>query len=904
MHVRSYHRRGEVSPVVHELVSRAMPGRSRRHTGPGLPAPPRKRQPWEPKPATRPGTKPPEPEIPGGPRPEPPKRKPKTKGKGKTPITFDPPERPATDAPSEQERRNARNRARREKRARDKLARNAKAYRDEAERDRRAARREAAKRPDLPPLSELRAWRKATPKSKLEPGDEVRVGDRTATVVARVGGKRTPRVHIFVPATGEHRNVRPASIDEHRPSLPSIRIASSLPDAAREHRRTQRAGLLDQARRERAGRLSHAEQRAVADGDHTSARRARAALEQVGAAPAPRPKTTGPPVPLPEGKPPPLTRDPTPHPSGLMHDGQELYITRPAQAAHPRYLFAGDEVMFRGEGEGASAGRRGIVLNVNAEAGVLNVWQPGTREQHTVPFSRIHHVRQLETHAREAGLRKERLPKSAQAKVGTVPIRRRELLADEAGEPAWLRSPSWVEREGRAWPSAPGDKFKHPSEGEVVSADDYDLKNHHRGGEPVFGFQTDKEGNLPPRASKAQLNRWLDLLYAKKVPVDGHGNVVLVSKGAVAARVARRAPHQHQILEEFEGLSDRELRQLANEDLVDLANIADERKWLVLAGRIDALLPKRLRAPTETALDEALVIVGLVEDAAFEQVHPRAGAGSPTGGQFVKGDDGGEKAQAASADDKPPPKKKPHVSKARAEALARAFARARVADKGVDEAYARIRREVLGRKKSTDREREDLAVERWVGQQALVHAKAIFGNRLHLDRRQDAGDFVGEELRGLLLFPDGILRDLVARGAVSGVWVSSAPVNKQDDMAHQLGPDAGNGLAGWNEAAGVYTHETHQVVVTAGAGDDTLLHELGHAVGDLYGADNAPELIAAHQRLFPRLNPYLRQDGPDSFAGRQELFAEGVREVLSDPKAAAKDFDAPFVAWIRKVLHV
>jgi hypothetical protein len=78
------------------------------------------------------------------------------------------------------------------------------------------------------------------------------------------------------------------------------------------------------------------------------------------------------------------------------------------------------------------------------------------------------------------------------------------------------------------------------------------------------------------------------------------------------------------------------------------------------------------------------------------------------------------------------------------------------------------------------------------------------------------------------------------------------------------------------------------------------LHETGHAVGDLLGFDNSPALIEHHKRLHAKLDPYLQQGGAGAFAGRQELFAEGLAATLMHREFAIRKFDAEFVDWMEK----
>ena len=370
------------------------------------------------------------------------------------------------------------------------------------------------------------------------------------------------------------------------------------------------------------------------------------------------------------------------------------------------------------------------------------------------------------------------------------------------------------------------------------------------------------------------------------------------------------------------GDRDRSRHTLGRGPVMRESGSSSDYKALLAARRV-VLMPgprprrRRRRGALRQALREAAEDQerrqGQASDPAFEKLHPRAGAGSAQGGQFVKRGDGGSGAKATThrkAKAKPKAKARPKVKRKAMtpeQSMALGVSLARL-ENGDQNKAARIERRILrdvfgqyvGPHDGWTEHQDDL-VTTWVNRQALAHAQSILGDRLHatLGRRPD--DPVGAQLRALTKFPDGILRDLMARG-LQGIWIGNAPVNEQDDMASILEPQP-RGVTGWDAAGGVWAG--HKVVVRAISLGGTVLHELGHAIGEFYGVDDSPELIAAHQRLYPKLNPYLQQEGPGGRAGRQEMFAEAVREVLNvGPELAGQDFDPALVAWVRGILHV
>ncbi|MOA60782.1 hypothetical protein D3C78_1857570 [compost metagenome] len=74
-------------------------------------------------------------------------------------------------------------------------------------------------------------------------------------------------------------------------------------------------------------------------------------------------------------------------------------------------------------------------------------------------------------------------------------------------------------------------------------------------------------------------------------------------------------------------------------------------------------------------------------------------------------------------------------------------------------------------------------------------------------------------------------------------------------------------------------------------------------MGDRLNFDDHREVKAAHARLYDKLPPYQRQDGPGGFAGRQEMFAEAFALYLKEgEEAMAKQFDQPFADFMRDVV--
>jgi hypothetical protein len=357
--------------------------------------------------------------------------------------------------------------------------------------------------------------------SKLQPGDEVRVGGRHGVVVGHIGGLKTPRMHVYFSDNGEHRYIRHGEVKQYR-----RRDAK-----ARENLlRTAQAGT---------------------EPDTPHARRLSAAL---GAKPRRRSKGEAVPVPY-EPRAESGRNDPTPRPSGLVYprghprQGEEMLTTTPPAAAHPRHLLPGDEILYGPPGT-FIGGQHGVVLDRTATG--LVVWNPRSRTADEVRFGQVHHVMQLANHDRIDNLRQAPAGRSRAAIAAVRKERAVNRLVDAQGEPAWFRNPVWdgaPDRQGGQivrWPSAPGDKA--PPVGEPPAP--YAERNWVRGGEPGTVVRTAPDGLLPgtPRAKDARAG--------------------LKQLGRKGMKASDRRP----ILDHIDDVPEGELMKLSKDELWDLSD--------------------------------------------------------------------------------------------------------------------------------------------------------------------------------------------------------------------------------------------------------------------------------------------------------------------------------------------
>jgi hypothetical protein len=162
----------------------------------------------------------------------------------------------------------------------------------------------------------------------------------------------------------------------------------------------------------------------------------------------------------------------------------------------------------------------------------------------------------------------------------------------------------------------------------------------------------------------------------------------------------------------------------------------------------------------------------------------------------------------------------------------------------------------------------------------LDRAHAVWGDSLNVK---------GERF-GLVQAQVGELAHLepqVAQGLVDAgvkIHVGPGPSTDLDEMWHLSDERArGWGNTYLDKVGGFYSPTSRSVIVSATAPSSTsglMAHEVGHAIGDVYKIDSHPELADHHHRVYNQVRSYFKQGGKGSFAGKQELWAEGVSAVL------------------------
>jgi hypothetical protein len=184
-------------------------------------------------------------------------------------------------------------------------------------------------------------------------------------------------------------------------------------------------------------------------------------------------------------------------------------------------------------------------------------------------------------------------------------------------------------------------------------------------------------------------------------------------------------------------------------------------------------------------------------------------------------------------------------------------------------------------------------------------------------RVEDYGeDIVKSHVRDLAKLPKSMMLKLKKAG-LSDIHIAKRGVS-QLDHNDQLKGFFFFGYSGdesipknitWDDVSGLFNAINRSV--SAGYSQynlynpqSTILHEMGHAIGQLLGFYDCHELIDTHIELFDRLNPYFKTGGAGGLVGRQELFAQGVADYLVLGEEKSKEiYGEKFISWIKnKVL--
>lgn len=184
-------------------------------------------------------------------------------------------------------------------------------------------------------------------------------------------------------------------------------------------------------------------------------------------------------------------------------------------------------------------------------------------------------------------------------------------------------------------------------------------------------------------------------------------------------------------------------------------------------------------------------------------------------------------------------------------------------------------------------------------------------NFSHLDIKDINHQKVRSHVYHLSLLPENIVNAVNNSGTET--YVGKGSVLGLDDMKNVLAgtsaTDKGFEIRNWEDVGGVmsYKRQADQTVerrniigdVGKSGSASTALHETGHVLGSL-GLDYSDQLTKIHKEVYEELTPYLQQQGPGSYRGRQELLAEGFATYMKYGEETCRDeFGEKFTKWLK-----
>jgi hypothetical protein len=219
----------------------------------------------------------------------------------------------------------------------------------------------------------------------------------------------------------------------------------------------------------------------------------------------------------------------------------------------------------------------------------------------------------------------------------------------------------------------------------------------------------------------------------------------------------------------------------------------------------------------------------------------------------------------------------------------------------------------------SDRNKHRDSILQLRGQVALETMQAILpASGLHVagaDKPDSLHPVVAAHLQEVAKLPPELLKAASAKGV--NVWIdfrtASVALSAAEAAQQPRGWTAGKT---WDDVGGFYSHHNKRAMAGNGVKADgtqifnysgsasTVIHEFGHALGDVFGHNNDQQLIDLHTQLHPKLDPYLQQGGPGAAAGRQELLAEGLAVYLGkSPAEAATTYSPEFAEYLKSIVE-
>lgn len=142
----------------------------------------------------------------------------------------------------------------------------------------------------------------------------------------------------------------------------------------------------------------------------------------------------------------------------------------------------------------------------------------------------------------------------------------------------------------------------------------------------------------------------------------------------------------------------------------------------------------------------------------------------------------------------------------------------------------------------------------------------------------------------LATLPEALQRRLAA--GIDGIYVGPGGVPDLDDMGHLSGRPLPSGKATWDICAGAYGDRKIVVGARPSPTPDVMMHEVGHALDDIDGAEGGWQSdCEAFRALYELCRPFLASDfhrQPDDL-GRREFFADAFAAIAASQRPALID---------------
>lgn len=190
------------------------------------------------------------------------------------------------------------------------------------------------------------------------------------------------------------------------------------------------------------------------------------------------------------------------------------------------------------------------------------------------------------------------------------------------------------------------------------------------------------------------------------------------------------------------------------------------------------------------------------------------------------------------------------------------------------------------------------------GSGAVGDRQNLQGLRGHITITDGGDPEVQVMLDELSLVPRELLQNLSSEGV--HVYVGKGDVTGLDNNGDLVNVQPAGGAAGSTYRAryGMYRHNRREITIGTGRGMSfsRAPHEVGHAIGHVWGYNDSVELAAHLDRLRDQLPAFLL-DYQDPARVRREVFAETFAVTMKDEQVARLLYDDELVDWLLQIVR-